>query len=273
MKLKNLPLSLKVGGGIILMMILIATVAPLVAPFEPQHLDLETRLVAPNSIHLFGTDQNGVDIFSAILFGARISLLIAICVAALTVTLGVLVGSIAGFLGGWWDMLLMRTVDLIFGFPGFLLVLSIVAFMQEASIKNMVIALSCTGWASYARLVRGEVLHLKEREHVLSAKSLGAPWWRLLIVHIWPNLLGTLMVQVSFSMAVTIITESSLSFLGLGVSPMTPTWGSLLNSGRQYLIEAPHLSLFPGLFIMLLVLGFNLLGDGLRDLLDPKKSA
>lgn len=270
--MRSLPLSLKIGSGIILAMIFIAAIAPFVSPFEPQQLDLQRRLVAPNATHLFGTDQNGVDIFSAILYGARISLLIAISVATITVITGMIIGSIAGYMGGWWDMLLMRAVDLIFGFPGFLLVLSIVAFMQEASIKNMVIALSCTGWASYARLVRGEVLHLKEREHVLSAKSLGAPWWRLLVIHIWPNLLGALMVQVSFSMAVTIITESSLSFLGLGVSPMTPTWGSLLNSGRQYLIEAPHLSLFPGLFIMLLVLGFNLLGDGLRDILDPKSA-
>lgn len=271
--MNSLPLSLKCGSAILILIFALAVLAPLLAPFSPQNLDLQSRLMAPNGVHFFGTDQNGIDIFSALLYGARISLLIALGVATITVSVGLIVGSIAGYWGGFADLILMRTVDLIFGFPGFLLVLSIVAFMQEASLTNMMIALSCTGWASYARLVRGEVLHLKTREHVLSAKSLGASDLRLIIWHIWPNLLGALMVQVSFSMAVTVITESSLSFLGLGVSPTTPTWGSLLNSGRQYLIEAPYLSLFPGLFIMMLVLGFNLLGDGLRDLLDPKKSS
>lgn len=266
------PLSMRIGLCLLAFMIFLALLAPWLAPYSSHSFDLQNRLQTPSLHHLFGTDQNGVDLLSAIFFGAQVSLSIAFGVALITVTIGLIVGSLAGYRGGWTDILLMRLVDMIFAFPGFLLVLSIVAVLQEASIKNLILALSCTGWASYARLVRAEVLHLKHREHVLSARSLGLPWWRILTLHIWPNLLGALMVQTSFNMAVVIITESSLSFLGLGVSPMTPTWGSLLNSGRQYLIEAPYLSFFPGVFILTLVLAFNLVGDGLREYLDPKKN-
>lgn len=260
----------RIGLFLISTMVFLAIAAPWLSPFNPTAIDLEHRFLPPSATHFFGTDQNGADVWSEVLFGARISLTIAISVAMVTLLVGLLMGSIAGFAGGLWDTLIMRFVDMIFGFPGFLLILAIVAVLQEASVTNMIFALCLTGWASYARLVRGEILHLKEKEHVLSATALGLPRWRILVFHIWPNLVAPLVIQASFSMAVTIITESSLSFLGLGVSPKTPTWGALLGAGRQYLIEAPYLSIFPGLFIVLLVLGFNLLGDGLRELLDPK---
>jgi peptide/nickel transport system permease protein len=263
--------QLKVGGFLIFSMALIAVLAPFISPFDPTQLNLENRFLPPNSVHLFGTDQNGADILSEVFYGARVSLTIAFSVVSITLLVGLVMGSLAGYIGGLSDLFIMRFVDMIFGFPGFLLILAIVAILQEASVANMIFALCLTGWASYARLVRGEILHLKEKEHVLNARALGLPHWRILIFHIWPNLVGPLVIQASFSMAVTIITESSLSFLGLGVSPKTPTWGSLLGAGRQYLIEAPYLSFFPGMFIVLLVLGFNLVGDGLRESLDPKK--
>lgn len=265
------PWQLRIGLFLIGSILLLAIAAPLIAPFDPTAIQLENRFLPPGGTNWFGTDQNGVDVFSEILFGARVSLAIALSVVSITLFVGLLLGSVAGFGGGLYDLLLMRFVDMIFGFPGFLLILAIVAVLQEASVPNMIFALCLTGWASYARLVRGEILHLKEKEHVLNALALGLPKWRILVFHIWPNLIGPLVIQASFGLAVTIITESSLSFLGLGVSPKTPTWGSLLGAGRQYLIEAPHLSFFPGLFIVLLVLGFNLLGDGLRETLDPKK--
>jgi peptide/nickel transport system permease protein len=263
--------QLKLGSFFILCMALIALLAPVISPFDPTQIQLENRFLSPSLTHPFGTDQNGTDILSEVFYGARVSLTIAFSVVGITLLIGLLMGSFAGFGGGLWDLLIMRFVDMIFGFPGFLLILAIVAILQEASVPNMIFALCLTGWASYARLVRGEILHLKEKEHVLNARALGLPNWRILVFHIWPNLVGPLVIQASFSMAVTIITESSLSFLGLGVSPKTPTWGSLLGAGRQYLIEAPYLSFFPGLFIVILVLGFNLVGDGLRETLEPKK--
>lgn len=162
---------------------------------------------------------------------------------------------------------------MIYAFPGFLLVLTIAAVMQSASIAQVVFVLCLTGWASYARLIRGEILHLKTKDYVLSADALGASHLRKLVLYIWPNLVGPVMIQASFGMAVTIITESSLSFLGIGVPPSTPTWGSLLNSGRSFLLEAPYMSVFPGIALLILVLGFNLLGDGLRDILDPKNNS
>ncbi len=268
--MQRLSWQLKIGFFLILGMAVLAIFAPWLSPFDPTQIQLEDRFLPPSSQHLFGTDQNGADVLSEILFGARVSLTIALSVVSVTLLVGLVIGSFAGFFGGWSDLLTMRFVDMIFGFPGFLLILAIVAILQEASVGNMIFALCLTGWASYARLVRGEILHLKEKEHVLNARALGLPSWRVLVFHIWPQLIGPLVIQASFSMAATIITESSLSFLGLGVSPKTPTWGALLGAGRQYLIEAPYLSFFPGLFIVLLVLGFNLVGDGLREALDPK---
>jgi peptide/nickel transport system permease protein len=272
MPLKRKYIFIYIGTTIILSMICMALFAPLFSSQDPNNMDLAQRFTAPNAAHIFGQDQNGSDVFSKVVYGARVSLLVAIFVVGVSSIIGLVFGSIAGYYGGKIDQLLMRVIDMLYAFPGFLLAIAVVAVLGP-SLKNLIFALCITGWTGYARLVRGEVLHLKTREYVQSARAIGAKVPRILVWHIWPNLLGPLIVQASFGMAGTIISESGLSFLGLGVPPDVPSWGALLNSGRQALLDAPHISIFPGLFIVLLVLGFNLLGDGLRDILDPKKTS
>ncbi len=259
-----------VGLLLILGMAIIALTAPLIAPADPQSMSLPDRLQAPSPIHPLGLDENGSDVLSKVIYGSRVSLGVAFSVVSISVLIGLLIGSWAGYSGGWTDHVIMRFVDMFYAFPGFLMALAFVA-MLGPSLGNLIFALSFTSWTSFARLVRGEVLHLKEREHVQAARALGAGPLRITVTHIWPNLLSLLIVQATFAMAGTIISESGLSFLGLGVPPTLPTWGSLLSSGRRVLSEAPHLSFAPGLAIMLLVLGFNLLGDGLRQILDPRR--
>lgn len=262
--------KLLAGSIIVGIIVFIAIFGPLFLSHSPTEMNLQERFFAPSWQHWFGTDHNGSDIFSIMVYGARVSVMISMFVVFLNVLIGLIIGSAAGFFGGITDLITMRFVDMVFGFPGFLLVLAVAAVMQQSSVLSVVFALCVTGWASYSRLVRGEILHLKEREFVLAAHSMGFSKSRILIGHIWPNLSAPLLIQSSFNMAATIITESSLSFLGLGVPPSTPSWGSLLGAGRQFLIEAPQMSVFPGLGIVVLVLGFNLLGDGLRETLDTR---
>jgi len=250
-------------------MCLIAIFAPFIATHDPRSISLPDQFQNPNSSHLFGTDQNGSDVFSRVVYGARISLIVSLSVVLISATVGTFLGSLAGYFGGWVDTLLMRFIDMLYAFPGFLLALSIVAFLGP-SIGNLILALCITGWTGYARLVRGEALHLKTRDFVTASRAVGAGSFRLVGIHILPNLVGPLVVQMTFGMAGTLIAESSLSFLGLGAPPTEPTWGGLLNVGRVYLVEAPHLSFFPGVMIVMVVLSFNLFGDGLRDYLDPK---
>jgi peptide/nickel transport system permease protein len=259
------------GFAIIALILAAAVFAPFLATHDPYDMSLPQQFSKPSPDHFFGMDQNGSDIYSRILYGARISLSVAFSVVFVSVIIGLLLGSAAGYNGGWPDMLLMRFIDMVNAFPGFLLAIALVAVLGP-SIKNLIFAMCLTGWTSYARLVRGEILHLKTRDYVLAARATGAGPIRLILFHLWPNLVSPLTVQATFGMAGTILTESGLSFLGLGAPPTEPTWGSLLNAGRRALVEAPHLSLFPGLAIFLLVLGLNLFGDGLRDLLDPKKT-
>lgn len=269
--MRSAPKILVTAGSIIVgLLILIAVFAPWIALTDPNEMNLPQRLTAPSPQNFFGTDENGSDVFTKVVYGSRVSLLVAGCVVLISALIGLIVGSFAGYRGGWVDLALMRLIDIVYAFPGFLLALSLVAVLGP-SLKNLIIAMSLTGWASFARLVRGEVLYLREKEYVLTSKSLGAGALRQVVVHIWPNLLGILFVQSTFAMAGTIISESGLSFLGLGVPSTTPSWGALLNSGRKVLFDAPYVSLFPGLAIMILVLGFNLLGDGLRDLFDPRR--
>jgi peptide/nickel transport system permease protein len=260
----------KLGLSLISFVFFIAIFAPILTGNSPTNMNLKERFQSPSLNHLMGTDQNGVDVFAQIVFGARISLTVAIAVVIISLLIGLIVGSLAGYLGGWIDILIMRFIDMIFAFPGFLLILTVAAILQSSSVGQIIFVLCLTGWASYARLIRGEILHLKHKDFVLSADAMGVSPLRKIVFYIWPNLIGPVMIQASFGMSVIIITESSLSFLGIGVPPSTPTWGSLLSSGRNYLLEAPYMSLFPGLALMIVVLGFNLLGDGLRDLLDPK---
>lgn len=252
-------------------MALSAIFASTLASHDPTVMDLAARYSPPSSEYIFGRDQNGADVFSQVLFGAQISLQVAFTVVFISAIVGLIVGSLAGYLGGWVDQITMRFLDMFYAFPGFLLALSLVAVLGP-SIRNLIFAMCVTGWTGYARLVRGEILHLKQREYVIGAMAVGAKPLRLLVRHIWPNLFGILVVQMTFGMSGTIITESGLSFLGLGAPPTIPTWGSLLNSGRRILTEAPHVSLFPGIAILVLVLGFNLVGDSLRDWLNPRKA-
>lgn len=258
------------GVLIIAFMALMALSAPWTAPHDPHTMSLATRLHGPSSVHPLGQDENGSDVLSKVMFGARVSLGVAWSVVLVSALLGLIIGSWAGYRGRMTDQVIMRIVDIFVAFPGFLIALAFVA-MLGPSLGNMIFALCFTSWTSFARLVRGEVLHLKEREHVHAARAMGAGAIRITVLHIWPSLLGLLIVQATFAMAATIIAESGLSFLGLGVPPTIPTWGSLLSSGRRVLSEAPHVSFAPGLAIMTLVLGFNLLGDGLRDVLDPRR--
>lgn len=235
-----------------------------------EKMNLSQRLAGPSAAHWFGQDDNGADVLEKVIYGSRVSLTVGFSVITISLGIGLVIGSLAGFGGKFWDIGIMRLIDILNAFPGFLLALCVMSVMGP-SVWNLIFSLCITGWTGYARLVRGEVLHLKEKEYVMAVKSYGAGPFRQVISHIWPNLIGVLVVQSTFTLAGTIIAESGLSFLGLGAPPQTPTWGALLYSGRKYLSEAPHLSIIPSLCILTLVLGFNLIGDALRDQFDPKK--
>lgn len=240
-------------------------VAPSASDF---HLD--QRFASPSVEALFGRDQFGVDVFSQIVVGARVSIGISITVVVISVLIGTMVGSIAGYFRGWTDLLLSRLIEMLQAFPGFLLALSFVALLGP-SLKNLIIAMCLSGWTGYARLVRGEVLHLKERDFTLSAQALGATPTRILLKHILPNLMGALLVQATLGFAGVILAESGLSFLGLGAADDAPSWGALLNSGRRFLFEAPHLSFFPGLAIFAFVFSLQSSAGHLRRALGRER--
>ena len=233
-------------------------------PYHSEILNLEQSFSAPSLSHPFGLDENGRSVFLQIMHGARVSLTVALSVTAFSFCLGLLIGSLSGFSLRLLDPVLMRVIDMIYAFPHFLLALALMSALG-ASVFNLILVMSLSTWASYARLVRGEILHLRKKEFILSAEALGVSWIRKVLFHVWPNLIGVLAVQTTLTLASVVIAESGLSFLGIGVPPEIPTWGSLLREGRPYLIEAPHLSLIPGFFLFVLILGFHLLGEGLRD--------
>ena len=249
--------------------VLAAVIGPVVAPFDTASQDLPLRLTGPSLRHWFGLDELGRDILSRVLAGARISLLVGLVVVSISSAVGILVGAIAGYFGGRVDEALSRIIDVLLAFPGLLLAIAMVAVLGP-SLSNVVIALSLIGWVGYARLVRGQVLRARELEFVQAARALGARTPRVLLRHVIPTALPAVSVQATLGMGGAILAEASLSFLGLGVQPPTPSWGTMLNYGRIHLLDAPHLTIFPGLAIAVLVLGFNFLGDGLRDALDPK---
>lgn len=259
------------GAGIVAVAVLAALVGPIVAPFDSAAQDLSQRLTGPSAQHWFGLDELGRDILSRVLAGARISLLVGVVVVSVSSTVGIAVGAVAGYFGGRVDELLSRVIDILMAFPGLLLAIAMVAVLGP-SLFNVVFALSLIGWVGYARLVRGQVLRARELEFVQAARALGASTPRVLIRHVIPTALPAVTVQATLGMGGAILAEASLSFLGLGVQPPTPSWGTMLNYGRIHLLDAPHLTIFPGLAIAVLVLGFNFLGDGLRDALDPKAS-
>jgi len=258
------PKSFWIGLLILMGLLSLAiTAQPVSGVNQGDLLQLEQRYQPPSLAAPLGRDQNGTDVLKQISFGARVTIGIAVSVVALSALIGLLIGSWAGWSGGWVDLLCMRVVDMVQAFPGFLLALAIVAVLGPSP-EHLVTAMCLTSWTAYTRLVRGEILHLKERDYVTAARALGAGSWRLWTRHLWPGLLGLLLVQVSFGLAGAVMTESALSFLGLGASAETPSWGSMLNSGRRYLVEAPHISFFSGLSILLLVLSLNLIGDAAR---------
>ncbi|HIF62821.1 MAG TPA: ABC transporter permease [Deltaproteobacteria bacterium] len=246
-----------------------ALFAPLLAPSPPAAQSLENGLAAPALDHPLGRDRLGRDQLSRVLYGARVSLGIGLGTVTLSLVLGVLLGCAAGYLGGPVDFLIMRLVDVLLAFPGLLLAIALAAVLGPGA-GNVVLALGLTAWTSYARLARGEVLSLRRREHVLAAEAMGLGPARVVTRHLLPLLAAPLLVQASFGVAGAIVAESSLSFLGLGVQAPSPSWGSMLNDGRSFLLVAPHLTIFPGLAILFTVLGLNSLGDALRDRLDVR---
>jgi peptide/nickel transport system permease protein len=260
----------KFGGAIVLLAVVAALAGPWVVPFDPSSQELSMRLARPTLHHPFGLDELGRDIFSRVVAGARISLIVGVTVVGISTLVGVLLGALAGYFGGWVDDCISRSVDVLMAFPGILLAIALVAVLGP-SLRNVVLALSVIGWVGYARLVRGQVLRAREFEFVQAARALGAGTWRILLRHVIPTTMPAVMVQATLGMAGAILAEAALSFLGLGVQPPTPSWGTMLNGGRLHLLDAPHLTIFPGAAIALLVLGFNFLGDGLRDVLDPKR--
>lgn len=263
------PLAV-LGALLLLGFTLAALLAPWLAPYEPTALNLGQRLMLPSATHLFGTDELGRDILSRILFGTRISLFVAVAVVGLSLLIGGIVGALAGFYGGIADLVLnVYVTNAFLALPGILLAIAFVAFLGRG-LGNVVLALAISGWVNYARVMRAQVLTIRKREFVEAARSLGASNLRVLLQHVLPNSLQPLVVQAAIGMAGAVLAEATLSFLGLGVPPPAPSWGAMLNDARSHLFDAPHLVAFPALAVMLLVLAFNLVGDALRDALDPR---
>ena len=260
---------IRAGAFIVALAIGAALAGPFLTPYDPSAQELSRRLERPSRAHPFGLDELGRDILARILAGARISLLVGIAVVGVSSLAGMTLGSIAGYFGGRVDDLISRVIDVLMAFPGILLAIALVAVLGP-SLANVVLALSLIGWVGYARLVRGQALRARELEFVQAARALGAGSSRVVVRHILPTALPSVTVQATLGMAGAIIAEATLSFLGLGVQPPTPSWGTMLDAGRSHLFDAPHLTVFPGLAIAILVLGFNFLGDGLRDRIDPK---
>jgi len=246
-----------------------AVAGPMLTPFDPAGQKLALRLAPPSATHLFGLDELGRDILARVLAGARISFLVGLTVVSVSAAVGTLLGAIAGYFGGVIDDVISRIVDVLLAFPGLLLAIALVA-MLGPSLGNVLFALTIVGWVGYARLVRGQVLRARELEYVQAARAIGAATPRILWRHVIPSAIPAIIVQATLGMAGAIIGEASLSFLGLGVQPPTPSWGTMLTGGRAHILDAPHVTIFPGLAIALLVLGLNFLGDGLRDRLDPR---
>lgn len=258
-----------IGAGIVGVFILLAVFASVLAPYSPVQGALQDRLLPPSPAHWFGTDELGRDLFSRILFGAQISLQIQIVAVALALFIGVVLGSVGGYLGGRADNIIMRCMDVLLAFPSIFLALAIIAALGTG-LFNLMLAAGISSIPAFARIVRASVLSLKEREFVEAALALGGGTNRVMFRHLLPNCLAPLIVQSTLRMATVLLTASGLSFLGLGVQPPTPEWGAMLSNARSYLIVAPHVATIPGLAIMIVVVGFNLFGDGLRDTLDPR---
>ncbi|MFZ0391715.1 MAG: nickel transporter permease [Calditrichia bacterium] len=256
------------GLVIVCTAVFVAVFANFIAPYDPYEQQIAEALRGPSPGHWLGQDDLGRDILSRIIYGTRISLTVGFITVGVSAFLGILVGAVSGYFGGWIDELLMRLTDIMLAFPGILLAIAIMAILGP-SLNNVIIALCIVGWKGYARLVRGEILKEKEMEYVQAGKALGFSNRRLIFNHLIPNTLNPVLVMATLGIASMIISEAGLSFLGLGTQPPIPSWGAMLAEGRQYLLQAYHLTTFPGLAIVILVLGFSFLGDALRDALDP----
>lgn len=258
------------GAVLLVLFAAMAVFAPWIAPANPASIDLLHRLASPSPAHWFGTDELGRDILSRVIYGARLSLTVAVSVVGLSCSIGIILGGIAGYYGGMIDTFLnIFAMNAFMALPGILLAIAFVAFLGPGLI-NLILALSIGGWVGYARLVRGQVLAVREREFVEAARALGASDLRIFFRHILPNIIQPLIVQSAIGMAGAVLAEATLSFLGLGVPPPTASWGEMLNDARSHLFDAPHLVVFPAIAVMLCVLSFNFIGDALRDYLDPR---
>jgi peptide/nickel transport system permease protein len=257
------------GLGIIIIMIVLAVLAPHIAPYSYETMVFADRLQSPNTKHLLGTDQFGRDILSRMLYGARASLIVGLGGVAIALSIGALLGAVAGFYGRWIDEIIMRIMDILLAFPYIILAVALMA-MVGPSLRNIILVMGITRTPQFARVTRGSVLTLKEMDFVTAARALGQREWRILTRHILPNCLTPIVVMASLSVATAILTESALSFLGLGIQPPQASWGTMIADGRRFMLDAPWIATFPGIAISLTILGYNLFGDGLRDALDPK---
>lgn len=257
------------GLGIILFYIFIALSASWIAPHDPLHIQLDKSLISPNGEFLFGTDDKGRDILSRVIYGTQLSLLVGVVAVGIGAFIGVPIGLIAGYYGGWWDTVLMRIIDVLLAFPGMLLALAIVSALGP-SLFNVMIAVGIFSIPTFARLVRGSTLTVKKLEYIDAVRALGASDIRIVVIHILPNVVSPIIVQGTLRLATAILTAAGLSFLGMGAQPPTPEWGAMLSNGRDFIFSAPYVAVFPGMAIALLVIGFNLFGDGLRDALDQR---
>lgn len=257
------------GLGFVGLISLAAVFAPVFTPYNPITLNVDAIYLSPSAAHPLGTDALGRDVFARLLYGARVSLWVGFVAVGLSVCIGLVLGLVAGYFGGIVDELLMRLVDIMLCFPSFFLILAVIAIL-EPSLTNIMVVIGLTSWMGVARLVRAEALSIRQREFIQAARLAGASPLRVVLVHVLPNALAPVLVAATLGVAGAILTESALSFLGLGVQPPTPSWGNMLMEGKDALEIAPWLSIFPGMAILCTVLGYNLLGESLRDLLDPK---
>jgi peptide/nickel transport system permease protein len=257
------------GTGLILLVVLLAVFADVVAPYDPTEMKMVDALRRPSVPHPFGTDRFGRDVLSRTIYGSRIALGVALSSIAIAFAVGTVLGLVGGYVGGWPDLVIGRVMDVLFSFPTLILAIGIAA-MLGPGLNNAALAIAVVYAPLFSRVARGPVIAEREKDHVAAAQGLGAGWPRVIFRHILPNVLAPLIVQASVSLAFAILIEASLSYLGLGTQPPDPSWGTMLNEGRTYLETAPWMSIFPGLAIMVTVFGFNLLGDGLRDTLDPQ---
>ena len=257
------------GGTVVLVLFIASLLAPLISPYDPSAINAYAVLSPPSLDHWFGTDELGRDVLSRVLYGARVSLKVGFVAVGIAVSIGTVVGLVSGYFSGLVDTTLMRVVDVMLCFPAFFLILAIITFL-EPSIWYIMMVIGLTGWMGVARLVRAETLSIREMDYILAARCIGCSNSRIIFRHILPNAVSPVLVAATLGIAGAILTESALSFLGIGVQPPTPSWGNILTSGKDYIEFAWWLSLFPGLAILITVLSYNLLGEGIRDALDPR---